>query len=54
MSTASKKTAIPTFEEAAVLTAARESPDWSSRQLATWITDNLCLSVGESNSLRWS
>ncbi|MCH2512442.1 MAG: hypothetical protein MK158_08310, partial [Dehalococcoidia bacterium] len=25
-------------EEAAVLAAARESPEWSSRQLATWIT----------------
>ncbi|MBL4579649.1 MAG: helix-turn-helix domain-containing protein [SAR324 cluster bacterium] len=27
-------------EEAAVLAAARESPEWSSRQLATWITDH--------------
>ena len=35
-------------EEAAVLAAARESPEWSSRQLATWITDHLGLSVGES------
>ena len=35
-------------EEAAVLLAARESPEWSSRQLATWITDHLGLSVGES------
>jgi len=33
-------------EEAAVLAAARESPEWSSRQLATWITDHLRLSVG--------
>jgi len=35
-------------EEAAVLAAARESPEWSSRQLATWITDYQDLSVGES------
>jgi len=28
-------------EEAAVLAAARESPEWSSRQLATWINDHL-------------
>jgi transposase len=35
-------------EEAAVLAAARESPEWSCRQLATWITDHLGLSVGES------
>ena len=35
-------------EEAAVLAAARESPEWSSRQLATWITDHLRLSVGGS------
>jgi len=35
-------------EEAIVLAAARESLEWSSRQLATWITDHLCLSVGES------
>ena len=34
-------------EEAAVLAAARESPEWSSRQLATWVTDHLRLSVGE-------
>jgi transposase InsO family protein len=39
-------------EEAAVLTAARESPEWSSRQLATWITDHLGLSVGESTVYR--
>ena len=36
------------LEEAAVLAAARGSPEWSSRQLATWITDHLRLSVGES------
>jgi hypothetical protein len=30
------------------LAAARESPEWSSRQLATWITDHLRLSVGGS------
>ncbi len=39
-------------EEAAVLAAARESPEWSSRQLATWITDHLSLSVGESTVYR--
>ena len=39
-------------EEAAVLAAARESPEWSSRQLATWITDYQDLSVGESTVYR--
>jgi len=39
-------------EEAAVLAAARESPEWSSRQLATWITGHLRLSVGESTVYR--
>jgi len=39
-------------EEAAVLAAARESPEWSSRQLASWITDHLRLSVGESTVYR--
>ena len=39
-------------EEAAVLAAARESPEWSSRQLATWITDHLSLSVGGSTVYR--
>jgi len=34
------------------LAAARESPEWSSRQLATWITDHLRLSVGESTVYR--
>ena len=38
-------------KEAAVL-AARESPEWSSRQLATWITDHLRLSVRESTVYR--
>jgi len=37
-------------EEAAVSAAARESPEWSSRQLATWITYHLRLSVGESTA----
>ena len=32
-------------EEATVLATARESPEWSSRQLATWVTDHLRLSV---------
>jgi len=39
-------------EEAAVLAAAREFPEWSSRQLATWITDHLRLSVGGSTVYR--
>ena len=39
-------------EDAAVLAAARESPEWSCRQLATWITDHLGLSVGESTVYR--
>ena len=39
-------------EEATVLASARESPEWSSRQLATWITDHLRLSVGESTVYR--
>jgi transposase InsO family protein len=39
-------------EEAAILAAARESPEWSCRQLATWITDHLVLSVGESTVYR--
>jgi transposase InsO family protein len=34
------------------LAAARESPEWSSRQLATWVTDHLRLSVGESTVYR--
>ena len=34
------------------MAAARESPEWSSRQLATWITDYLRLSVGESTVYR--
>ena len=40
------------LEEATVLAAARESPEWSSRQLATWITDHLGLSVAESTVYR--
>ena len=39
-------------EEAAVLATARESPEWSSRQLATWITDHLRLSGGGSTGYR--
>ncbi len=34
------------------MAAARESPEWSSRQLATWVTDHLRLSVGESTVYR--
>jgi len=39
-------------EVATVLAEARESPEWSSRQLATWITDYLRLSAGESTVYR--
>ena len=39
-------------EKAAVLAAARESPEWRTRQLAAWITDHLRLSVGESTVYR--
>ena len=39
-------------EEAALLAVARESPEWSSRQLATWITHHQSLSVGESTVYR--
>jgi len=39
-------------EVATVLAAARESPEWSSRQLATWITGHLRLSAGESTVYR--
>ena len=35
------------------MAAARESPEWSSRQLATWITGHLRLSVGESTVYRF-
>jgi len=38
--------------EAAVLAAARESPEWSSRQPAAWVTDHLRLAVGESTVQR--
>ena len=38
--------------EATVLAVARDSPEWSSRQLATWITDHRGLSVGESTVYR--
>jgi transposase InsO family protein len=34
------------------LAAARVSPEWSSRQLATWVTDHQSLSVGESTVYR--
>ena len=39
-------------EEAAVLAAARESPEWSSRQPAAWVTEHLRLSVGEATVQR--
>ena len=37
-----------------MLAVAREFPEWSSRQLATWITDHLRLSVGKSTVYRLS
>ena len=43
---------ISSPEETAVLAAARESPEWSSRQLVPWITDHLRLSLGESTVYR--
>jgi len=39
-------------EEDLVLATAREAPEWSSRQLAAWITDHQRLSVGESTVYR--
>ena len=35
-----------------VLTVARASPEWSSRQLAAWITDNEDFSISESSVFR--
>ena len=39
-------------EEVRILAAARESPELSSRQLATWITDNAGFAVSESTVYR--
>jgi len=39
-------------EEGKILTAARESPELSSRQLAAWITDNADFAVSESTVYR--
>ncbi len=39
-------------EEGKILAAARESPELSSRQLATWITDNAGFAVSESTVYR--
>ena len=39
-------------EDARVLALARESPELSSRQLATWITDNASFAVSESTVYR--
>jgi IS30 family transposase len=39
-------------EETTVLATGRASPEWSSRQVVTWITDHLRLSLGESTVYR--
>ena len=39
-------------EEETVLAAARASPEWSSRQVAAWITDNTEFSVSEASVYR--
>ncbi|MDP6494534.1 MAG: IS3 family transposase [Dehalococcoidia bacterium] len=39
-------------EEALVLAAARETPEWRSRQLAAWLTDQKGLGVSESTVYR--
>ena len=39
-------------EEDRILTIARESPEFSSRQLASWITDNESFAVSESTVYR--
>jgi RNA-directed DNA polymerase len=43
---------ITPYEEGKILAAARESPELSSRQLATWITDNAGFAVSESTVYR--
>ena len=39
-------------EEATVLAVAREMPEWRSRQLAAWLTDQKGLAVSESTVYR--
>ncbi len=43
---------ITSEEESKILTVARESPEFSSRQLAVWITDNADFAVSESTVYR--
>ena len=39
-------------EQESVLGVARASPEWSSRQVAAWVTDNLEFSVSEASVYR--
>ena len=43
---------LPKGERQRVLTVARASPAWSSRQVAAWITDNDGFSISESSVFR--
>ena len=43
---------LSSVEEETVLEVARASPEWSSRQVAAWVTDNKDFSVSESSVYR--